>query len=314
MDTIDGLKTMIAVAQTHSFTTASERLGLSKSLVSKYIAQLEQQANVRLFNRTTRRVDLTEAGEKFYNHAVVLLEQYQEMLDITQAMHGSLSGTLKISAPFAFGETKLAQVMPDFMEAHPELNVELSMSNASVNMVEEGIDVRLRVGQLNDSSLIARKITSYPLVICASPGYLKTNGPVHTPEDLSGHTCIVDSNYRIAALWPFKHRHTKADHLVEVKSRLSVNSPSASREMAKNGGGIVICPIFVVEEAIKKGELKRLLPEHDIMQFDLHAVYPHREYVARKVRVFIEFLKSRLGNVCVRGSYVEALDRAEHPQ
>ncbi|MBD1581379.1 LysR family transcriptional regulator [Pseudoalteromonas sp. S16_S37] len=294
MDTIDGLKAVVAVAQTNSFTLAGERLGLSKSLVSKYVSQLEHQVNIRLFNRTTRRVYLTESGTQFYQYAIVLLEQYQEMLDITQAVHGSLSGTLKISAPFALGETKLAQILPDFMNVHPELNVELSMSNTAVNMVEEGIDVRLRVGQLNDSSLIARKIASYPLVICASADYLTDKMVIQVPEDLAYHTCIVDSNYKIAALWPFKHKQTKAQHLVEVKSKLSVNSPSAAREIAINSGGIIVCPIFVVEEAIEKGELERLLPGYDIMQFDLHAVYPHREYVARKVQVFIEFLKTQL--------------------
>ncbi|BBN81830.1 transcriptional regulator [Pseudoalteromonas sp. A25] len=294
MDTIDGLKAMVAVSQTHSFTLASDRLGLSKSLVSKYIAQLEHQANVRLFNRTTRRVDLTEAGEKFYHHAVLVLEQYQEMLDGARALNTSLVGTLRVSAPFALGETRLAQVLPEFTQAHPELKVELILSNASVNMVEEGIDVRLRVGHLNDSSLIARKISTYPLVVCCSPSYMKKIGKINQPEDLKMATCIVDSNYKVGHFWPFTHKQTQKEHSIEVNSQLSLNSPSASREVAKKGGGVILCPIFVVEESLIKGELIQLLKDYDVMHFDLLAVYPHREYVAQKVKVFIDFLKDRL--------------------
>ncbi|NOU49397.1 LysR family transcriptional regulator [Pseudoalteromonas sp. JBTF-M23] len=294
MDTIDGLKAMVAVAQTHSFTTASERLGLSKSLVSKYVAQLEQQANVRLFNRTTRRVDLTEAGEKFYNHAVLVLERYQEMLDNTRAMNNSLIGTLRVSAPFALGETKLAQILPEFILAHPDLKVEVVLSNANVNVVEEGIDVRLRVGELSDSSLIARKISTYPLVVCCSPKYLQSVGGINHPEDLCKAMCIIDSNYKLGSTWPFVHRNGQRKHNIEVKSQLSLNSPSASKEVAKKGGGVILCPIFVVEEDLSKGDLVQLLEDYDVCQFDLLAVYPHREYVAQKVKVFIDFLREKL--------------------
>ncbi|ALU42760.1 LysR family transcriptional regulator [Pseudoalteromonas rubra] len=294
MDTIDGLKAMVAVAECQSFTSASERLGMSKSLVSKYVSQLEQQTCIKMFNRTTRRVLLTESGKIFYHQALTVLSHYHQMLESAQSLHNRVSGTLRVSAPYALGETKLARILPKFMQSYPELRIDLLMSNASVNMIEEGIDVRLRVGQLSDSSLIVRKITQYPLVACASPEYLAKQGHPQNPEQLCKHSCIIDRNYKMADRWQFTHLRTRDTDTIEVPNQLSVNSPTASRELAKQGAGVILCPIFVVEEAIEKGELIVLFSDYMTSQVALQAVYPHRDYTPRKLVTFIDFLKQHL--------------------
>lgn len=289
MDTLDGLKTVVAVVETGSFTAASERLGISKALVSKYVGEVEKQLSARLFNRTTRRLALTDTGKRYYQQSVILLEQYNALVDNVTGEQSKPRGLLKISAPVAFGEMKLSPLLSKFLTLYPDLKVELVLKNNAVDMIEEGIDVRLRIGGIEDSNMIARHLKTFPLTLCASPKYIQQNGLPKTPAQIAKHNCIIDSNFRIGNQWPFISPEGDAS-TIDVTSTLSVNSPQAVREMAIAGGGIAMTPAFIVEDAINDGKLTLILPAYTTLEFGLYAIYPHRKYVAKKVRCFIDFI------------------------
>lgn len=289
MDTLDGLKTVVAVVETNSFTAASDRLGISKALVSKYVGEVESQLGIRLFNRTTRQLALTDSGRRYYEQAIILLEQFSAMVDNVTGEQTAPRGLLRISAPVTFGEMRLAPLLSKFIALYPDLTIELVLTNGAIDMLEEGIDVRLRIGGVDDSNMIARHLTNFPLVLSASPNYAQANGLPTTPEQLGEHHCIIDSNFRIGKQWPFISPKGQAE-TIYVQSGLAVNSPQAVREIAIADGGIAMTPNFIVEDALADGRLLRVLPEYTTLEFGLFAIYPHRKYVAKKVRCFIDFV------------------------
>lgn len=289
MDTLDGLKTVVAVVETNSFTAASERLGISKALVSKYVGEVEKKLAIRLFNRTTRQLALTDAGRRYYQESVVLLEQYSALVDKVAGEQTKPQGLLRISAPVTFGEMVLSPLIPLFLASYPSLKVELTLTNNAIDMLEEGIDVRLRIGGVDDSNMIARHLKTFPLTLCASPKYIQQHGTPCTPHQVAEHNCIIDSNFRIGKQWPFISPQNQPA-TIDVKSTIAVNSPQAVREIAIAGGGIAMTPDFIVEDAIKDGRLISILPEYTTLEFGLYAIYPHRKYVAKKVRCFIDFV------------------------
>lgn len=289
MDTLDGLKTVVAVVETGSFTAASERLGISKALVSKYVGEVESKLAVRLFNRTTRQLALTDTGKRYYQQSVILLEQYSALVDNVTGEQSNPRGLLRVSAPVTFGEMKLSPLLPKLLTLYPDLKIELVLTNNAIDMIEEGIDVRLRIGGVDDSSMIARHLKTFPLTLCASPKYIQQYGLPETPEQITKHNCIIDSNFRIGKQWPFISPVGQAS-TIDVISTLSVNSPQAVREIAIAGGGIAMTPAFIVEDAINDGRLISILPEYTTLEFGLYAIYPHRKYVAKKVRCFIDFV------------------------
>lgn len=293
MDTLDGLKTVIAVVETSSFTAASERLGISKALVSKYVGEVESSLGIRLFNRTTRQLALTDAGRRYYQESVTLLEQYSALVDKVTGEQTKPQGLLRISAPVTFGEMKLAPLLPEFLRLYPGLKIELILTNGAIDMVEEGIDVRLRIGGVDDSNMIARHLKTFPLILSASPSYIQQNGLPKTPQQVAEHNCIIDSNFRIGKQWPLISPQGVAESL-NVQSIVAVNSPQAVREIAIAGGGIAMTPDFIVEDAINKGKLIPILPDYTTLEFGLFAIYPHRKYVAKKVRCFIDFSLAQL--------------------
>jgi DNA-binding transcriptional LysR family regulator len=289
MDTLDGIKTVIAVVETGSFTAASERLGMSKALVSKYIGEVESQLDVRLFNRSTRRLALTEAGHSYYQKALPLIEEYTELVDNVTGMQANPQGLLRVSVPVTFGEMKLSAALPKFLKKYPLMQLDIQLTDKKIDMLEQGIDVVIRIGGVDDSSLIAKKINTYPLVLCASKNYLAEYGVPHKPQDISQHNCIIDSNFRIAKLWPIISADNKTES-VTVNSNISANSPRAVKEIAMADGGIAMIPHFIVEDALTDGRLEVVLPGYHTLEFGLFAIYPHRRYLAKKVRCFIDFL------------------------
>jgi DNA-binding transcriptional LysR family regulator len=293
MDTLDGLKTVIAVVETNSFTCASQRLGISKALVSKYVGEVENQLGIRLFNRTTRQLALTDAGKRYYQQALILLEQFSTMVDEVTQEQVLPRGSLRISSPVTFGEMKLSPLLALFLKQYPDLNIDLVLTNNAVDMLEEGIDVRLRIGYVDDSNMIARHIQNIPLTLCASPDYVKHQGLPITPAHIADHNCIIDSNFSIGKHWPITSPDGTVD-IINVHSNLSVNSPQAVREMAIAGCGIAIIPQFMVEDALQEKQLIQILPEHTTLIFGLYAIYPHRKYISKKVRCFIDFALEHL--------------------
>jgi DNA-binding transcriptional LysR family regulator len=295
MDTLEGMKTVVAVVETGSFTAASVRLNISKALTSKYVGEVERRMNVRLFQRSTRKLALTEVGKTYYRHALSLLEQFTALQDSVSGEQSSPQGLLRISAPVAFGEMKLAPRIPEFMTRYPDIQLELILSNGLVNMLEEGIDVRIRLGGVDDSTLIARHINDLPLTLCASPDYLLQHGTPTRPGDISQHNCILDSNFRMGKQWPIQAPDGQLTS-VAVHSRVSASSPSAVCEIAIAGGGIGMVPDFIAAPALKQGLLQEVLPGYKTMEFGLFALYPHRHYLPIKVRCFIDFLVAKFSS------------------
>jgi len=289
MDTLDGMKTIVAVVETGSFTAASERLGISKALASKYVGEVEARLGVRLFNRSTRRLALTEEGQRYYDQALPLLEGFTAMVDQVTGEQTAPRGLLRVSVPVTFGEMKLSPLIPKFLTLHPQMQVDLQMSDRMIDMLEEGIDVVIRIGGVDDSSLIAKQITTLPLVLCASPSYLQTSGQPRVARDIADHNCIIDSNFRIGKHWPIVSPDGQTSS-IEVSSRVSANSPRAVKEVAIANGGIGMIPRFIVEDELRQGTLDEVLPGYTTLEFGLFAIYPHRRYLSKKVRSFIDFL------------------------
>ncbi|MGJ8678989.1 LysR family transcriptional regulator [Paraglaciecola sp.] len=299
MDTLDAIKTVIAVVESGSFTAASERLNISKALVSKYINEIEQSLDVRLFNRTTRKISLTESGSNYYQHALQVLERYEFMLDEVVGEQSSPKGKLRVSAPVTFGENWMAELIPEFCLSYPQIDFELVLSNHPVDMLEEGIDVRVKVGNVEDSSLIARRISAVSRVMCTSQAYLDKHGQPQTLQDLIQHKCILDTNFTNGKVWSMTDPKGQKES-VEIKSQLACNSPQAIINMAKAGGGIAFVSLHAAIEGITSGELVELFPDHQSENLGLYVMYPHRKHVSRKVRCFVEFMQHKFEGKCLR--------------
>jgi DNA-binding transcriptional LysR family regulator len=293
MDTLDGMRTIIAAVETGSFTAAGERQGISKALVSKYVGEVERRLGVRLFNRSTRRLALTEEGRRYYDQALPLLEEFSVMVDNVTGAQSAPRGLLRVSVPQTFGEMSLSPLVPKFLKTYPDLSLDLQLSDRMIDMLEEGVDVVIRIGGVDDSNLIARPIKTLPLTLCASPEYIAQHGEPLCAEDITQHTCIIDSNFRIGKQWPIVDPEGQTTS-IEVSSNIAVNSPRAVKEIAIAGGGIGMIPRFIIESELQKGRLKEILPDHKTLEFGLFAIYPHRRYLSKKVRCFIEFLMDEL--------------------
>jgi len=210
------------------------------------------------------------------------------MLDSVTGDSTQVRGLLRISAPVTFGEMKLAPLLPKFLRLYPQLQVELVLTNAAIDMLEEDIDLRLRIGGVDDSNMIARHLNTFALVLTASPAYIKEYGLPKTAQQVAEHRCIIDSNFRVGKQWPIISPTGEAQ-TISVSSAIAANSPQAVREIAIAGGGIAMTPDFIVEDAIDSGLLVPILARYTTLEFGLFAIYPHRKYVAKKVRCFIDF-------------------------
>ena len=249
MDKLMCMNAFINVVETRGFSSAGRKLGISKTLISKYVAQLEDVLGVLLLQRTTRRVTTTEIGYAYYQRCIPLLEEVDELESMVRLKHMKPAGNLVLSAPTSFSELHLMPVLFEFTQRYPDVNIDLQLTDRFVDIVEDGIDIAIRIGNLEDSSLIARKIAPIRLIICASPQYLEKAAPLTHPQDLKLHRCIIDSNYSIGGHWAFQINEQKI--LVDVNASIKVNSVRAVRELLLSGSGIAICPLFAVSDDIR---------------------------------------------------------------
>ncbi|MCP5159434.1 MAG: LysR family transcriptional regulator [Gammaproteobacteria bacterium] len=287
------MRTFLTVVNTGSFTAAADRLGVSKALASKYLNQLEQRLGVRLLNRTTRHLSLTEVGQVYYTRCQPLLEAIDELEAAIQDRHAFPRGHLTLTAPQTFGERSLAPVIAAFLEQYPQVTVALQLTDRFVNLLEEGVDVGVRIGELADSRLVARRLATIRMATYAAPRYLERHGtPVH-PRELGAHTCVIDTNVDVPTRWLYGIEGES--QAVDVQGPFHANSASAVRELAIAGVGIGRSPAYAIADAVRDGRLRVLLQPYETVEYGLYAVYPHRRYLAAKVRAFIEFLAGRFG-------------------
>lgn len=285
------MRSFSAVVASGSFTAAAARLGISKALTSKYVGQLEERLGVRLLNRTTRQLNVTEAGEAYYLRCRRLLEEFDELEGAIKHQQQAPQGRLVVAAPATFGEMYLTPAVAEYLEEQHRVSVELVLADRFVNIVEEGFDLAVRIGALADSSLIARRLAPARIVACAAPAYLERNGAPAHPQDLRSHSCVIDTNFRSANQWPFQRNGQHFN--VKVEGRFRVNNARAAREMILAGHGIGLCPTYVVGAALRDGRLRLVLGDFDIFELGVYAVYPHYRHLAAKVRSFVEFLAQR---------------------
>ncbi|MCV0427547.1 MAG: LysR family transcriptional regulator [Roseibium sp.] len=293
MDKIETMRAFLAVAQDASFTAAGRRLGISTKLVSKYVQQLESQLKTQLFNRTTRSVSLTDVGAAYLERCRPIVEQIDELESLVRERQGALAGPIRITAPTGFGSTRLTQALIPFLQQHKGVELDMRLTDNRVAIVEEGFDLAIRIGALRDSTLVARKLSDMPLVLCASPDYLDRHGRPKDPQSLSKQTCLVDNNQPEINVWRFKSGGD--EHIVRLNGTIQTNSPGALAQMAIGGLGITRSPYYAVEAALQAGHLEPVLPDFQTDVFGLYALYPPNRHLTRRVRALIDFLASELG-------------------
>ena len=288
MDAITRMRCFIQVVDSSGFSAAAREMGRSKALVSKYVGELEDELGVRLLNRTTRQVSLTEVGEAYYKEAVEILQRIDDLQASVQSSHQEVRGRLRVSAPRSMGDDFLNKAMMQFLVHYPDIKLDLRLEDRFVDMVEEGFDLAVRVTQLEDSSLIARKIAPFRTVVCAAPDVIERYGAPSVPADLATRPCIIDTNYRFKQNWAFSDNGERLS--VAVKGPVEVNSASAAREAALANLGFLRTPLFFVASDVNRGNLVILLEDHEEPMRGIYAVYPHRRHLSAKVRAFVDFL------------------------
>ena len=294
MDRLETMRAFVTVAELGSFTKAAVKLDTSNQLVSKYVSQLEEQLGVRLFNRTTRRVHLTQEGEQCLQHAMHILESVRDMENHFGELQNSAKGLLHISAPVSFSTLHLAPLIRDFKKQFPEVGINLELSDRKVDVIEEGIDVALRIGRLKSSSLIAKKIASVRLVLCASPSYIEKHGnPSQLDELNSSH--FLRSSYMDYGSSDNPLMKVLRANSQNNQAGLVANNGEILMAAAIAGEGYILQPTFIVGEALKQGKLKTILNDFELESMGLYAVYPHRKLLAPKLRAFIDFAGSYFG-------------------
>ncbi len=290
MDKLNAISVFCKVIETQSFTQAANQQNISVAMASKLVSQLEEHLKTRLLQRTTRKIVSTEAGMLYYQRCQAILLDLNEADSSISNMTTSLQGNLLISVPRDFGLLYISPNLPKFIELHPNLHVEIEFEDKRVDLIAEGYDLALRIGYMQDSSLVARKISSSPMHFVASPSYLEARGTPLTPDDLEYHQGLLYKSSLNQVHW----QSTKANQIqrYKIQSKVVSNNGMALLEMTKAGLGISNSPAFFVKEALASGELVEILSEYKQKPLDIYVVYPNRRHLPAKVRAFIEFLAS----------------------
>lgn len=291
MNPYEDMRIFAQVMEAGSFTAAADRLGMSKQSVSRRLMQLEERLGVRLLNRSTRRLDATPLGQHYYQSALRLLGEVQQVEHDISGQAQALRGTLRLSAPLSFAMAHLGCLLTEFLQLHPQVDVEVDLSDRAVDLIGEGYDLALRIGALEDSSLIARRIASVERMYCASPAYLKARGVLARPEQLAGHDCLPYGHSR-QVQWQF--RQGGKVQAIQVVGRMRANNGELLRDAAIAGMGVTYLPTFIVGHALADGRLVKVLDEWRPPALQLSAVYPQHRQVARPVQGFVNFLRERL--------------------
>jgi DNA-binding transcriptional LysR family regulator len=288
MDRIDAMQAFVAVAELEGFAPAARKLGLSPSGVTRLIAALEERLGARLLQRTTRSVALTDAGARYLVRARRILADLEEAEASIQAERTRPSGRLVVSAPIGFGRLHVSPVMSEYLKRYAEVSGELRLADRMVNLVEDGVDLAVRIGHLADSSLVARHVGEMRRVVVASPGYLKAHGEPKTPEAIASHQTIQFGGAAASPDWRFVR--DGRDVRVTPVPRLTTNSADAAIQYAVRGGGLTRVLAYQAADAIKAGRLKILLAKFEPPSLPIHVVYPTSRLLSAKVRAFIDLV------------------------
>ena len=295
MDNVKAMRLFLTVVQTGSLSGAGRQSGLSPASVSRQITALEDDLGVRLLNRTSRRLSLTEAGQVYLEHAERLLQDIDELRDAVSQMAVKPRGTLRIQSRISLGTQHVAPLIPTFLALYPDLKIDLWLTDNDLDLTEHGIDLAIRTGDLSDSTLIGRRLASSPRVICASPQYWAAHGKPTTPEALMDHNCLT---YRFefgtaAALWQFRIDMGQSIN-IQVAGNFQTNNGEALRVATLSGLGVAMLPAWSVKDHLKAGSLERVLSDYETtvsdLDFGIYAVYLSRRNLSAKTRLFVDHL------------------------
>jgi DNA-binding transcriptional LysR family regulator len=295
MENLTDIAIFVRVVEAGGFTAASDRLEMSQSVISRSVTALETRLGVRLLQRTTRRISLTEAGAELYRRAVRGLAELEEAeLEVTR-FQTEPRGTLRVSAPTSFTLTYLAPLLGEFLGRYPAVRVDLQLNDQQVDIVAEGFDLAIRIATLEDSQLVAQRLAPVRSVVCASPAYLARRGAPETPQDLLQHDCIVYTYGRHPGKWRF--RGDEGELLVPVQGPVQTNNGLVEKQLVVDGVGLALLPTFYVAEELRRGTLVTVLDAHAPVDFGVYAVYPERRGLGAKVRAYVDYLREKFDGV-----------------
>jgi DNA-binding transcriptional LysR family regulator len=289
VDTLTRMRAFIDVVEAEGFSAAARKIGRSKALLSKYVRELEDELGALLLNRTTRQFSLTEAGHTYYRRASEIIREIDSLQETVRETSGDVRGRIKLSAPRTFADAPIGQSLIDFAKEHPDITLEIHLDDRFVDLVEEGFDLAIRISRLENSSLIARRLAPFSIVLCASPELVAKYGLPQRPQELAKLPCIIDTNSRYLSNWPFLGENAEVIS-VSVSGPIEANSPLAARAAALSGLGFASLPDFIAEPDIESGRLITVLEDRIVRGGGIFAVYPHRRYLPAKVRVLVDFL------------------------
>lgn len=291
MDQLQAMRVLVKVVEHGSFIRAAQQLELSAAVVTRHIADLESHLGTRLLNRTTRKLSLTEAGEKYLASAIRVLQEVDEADTVIMSQSRKPTGTLHIYSQLAFGESQLANLLNLFRKQYPDIGFDITLTDRTADLVEEGFDIGFFLSlQKFEATMIARQLGMAEVILCASPGYIQHHGLPASPEELMRHTCLNFSYERIRHHWTIEGPQGVVD--IPIKSNMVSNNAELLRQAATEGMGIVMRPSFALHDDLATGRLVRLLPEHQIGKVAVFMVYPSRRFLPAKVSCFVEFINA----------------------
>ena len=291
MDRLTSMRVFAAVARLGSFAAAAEELDISNTMCSKFVRDLESNLGARLINRTTRQLSLTEVGSTYHKKVIDILTEVEEAEQCVSELQNEPVGTLRIMSLPSFGSFHIARAIKGYKQQYPKVAIELNLSDDFDNLVDRGMDLAFRVGELEDSSVVALKISSSRLIVCASPEYLKENGTPQTPEALQEHVCLVTSNNVIfTPHWTFNIDGVET--AMDIKSNyLTSNIADSLRVAAINGSGLIQLPTYMIGLDIQSGRLVPVLEKFEPKPLPINLVYAHRKHMSLKVRSFVDYMQ-----------------------
>lgn len=294
MDKLNSMKIFVEVVNGEGFTAAAEKIGLSRAQVSKSVMQLETHLGTRLLNRTTRRVSLTDFGRIYYERCNSILNEIDEIESMASQQTVSPRGILTISAPTSFGIVHLNKAIPEYIKQYPDVQITISLTDRFVDVVAEGFDLAIRIAELKDSSLIARKIAPCKRVLCASPDYLQKHGIPHVPQDLKIHQCLPYSNELRPDVWTLQGPN--GNETIKINGPVCADNGDILKDAAVAGLGITLLPTFIVGPELISGNLKQVMHDYSPPEISIYSVFPSRRYLSAKVRTFVDFLSDYFGD------------------
>lgn len=296
MNRFENMETFVKVVEAETISAAADRLNIAKSAVSRRLKDLEEYLGVELFHRTTRKLNLTETGRAYYQQCVRLLDDVLETEIAVSQAHGTIKGGLRVALPSSFGLMHIGPAINEFLQLHPQIEFDLDFNDREVDLMQEGFDLAVRIAQLSDSSLIARRIAPIHRILCASPKYLKCAGTPRTPGDLIDHQILVYTLLRDYESWTLTDKDGQTSR-IKLNPYIKASTGEFLRDAAVAGQGITFLPTFIVYQEIERGALLPLFTEFTTPEVNAYVIYPQTRHLSQRVRTFVDFLVEKFAGI-----------------